>query len=141
MEKLPRKNLERPEDLAGDAEKIKKVTGEKTVEQNASPETLRKYLYNFAYTTPGRSKKSESEDLREIFIIADSREKALEWGKHLSDAYVEYLAKTTNEFVGKGAEWIESEDELREHGPLEDYSEAPLLRYGEEADLSVLFKE
>ncbi|MBI2075083.1 MAG: hypothetical protein HYT82_00250 [Candidatus Harrisonbacteria bacterium] len=133
-----RPELKRPETVSG----VKKTEGEKIVEKSASPEKMRKYLYSFAYTTPGRAKSSEQEERREVFIIADSSEKALEWGKHLSDAYVSSIRQETEDFrINKGAEWVESEEELRAHGPLEDYSEAPLLRYGEEANLRAFFKE
>lgn len=99
-----------------------------------------KYLYSFGYVTPGRPKGTDFEDSRSFFVVAEGREKALEWGKHLSDAYVNSIRQETEDpRVVKGAEWVESEEELREGKT--DYSNIPVVRYGEMKNLREVFKE
>lgn len=99
-----------------------------------------KYLYSFGYVTPGRPEGTDFEDSRSFFVAVDSKEKALEWGKHLSDAYINSVRQETEDTrVVKGAEWVESEEELRK-GKI-DYSNTPVVRYGEAANLREIFKE
>lgn len=139
MEKFPMRNSEQSEEPVGGA---KRMEGEKIAEKTASPEVMRKYLYNFGYTTPGRPKGTDLEEALEVFIIADSSEKALEWGKHLSDTYINRLRQETEDRgVYKGAEWVESEEELREGESPTDYSHIPIIRYGEAVDFREVFKE
>lgn len=101
---------------------------------------MQKYLYSFGYVTPGRPKGTDFEDSRSFFVVAESREKALEWGKHLSDAYVSSVRQETEDpRVVKGAEWVEAEEELRKGRT--DYSNAPVVRYGEAVNLRMIFRD
>lgn len=103
---------------------------------------MSKYLYTFGYTSPGRPQSSDFEDNHEFFIIADSKEKALEWGKHLSDTYIDSLRQETKDSrITKGAEWVKPEEQLREGEPPTDYSDTPVIRYGEVVNLLTIFKE
>jgi hypothetical protein len=98
---------------------------------------MAKFLYIFWFVTPeaedyNRKHGTYDEFNRGVFIEADTEEKALEWGREVTEEYVKWLFKDNRSWKKKPfAHWIESKlDDCDE-----DYlQKLPTIKYGEFPD-------
>ena len=106
---------------------------------------MRRYLYVFGYCTPGQwlaNKEHgwDDEDSCAFFIEADSEEKALDWGRQVSELLVGRLFEKDPRF-NKTLSWKEADfANWIEHKPLARFSGLalemlPVVKVGEVPEL------
>ncbi|HEV3073461.1 MAG TPA: hypothetical protein VHB47_03495 [Thermoanaerobaculia bacterium] len=109
---------------------------------------MTKYLYTFGYFTPAQWLSNEAhgwddESSMALLIVADSSEQALEWGRKLSEEFVERLFSAsgwTSHVPGwrasRFAHWIEAAPEIV--SAVE--GSVPTIEYGRYLDFGELLK-
>ncbi|MCP4545393.1 MAG: hypothetical protein GY835_02865 [bacterium] len=107
---------------------------------------MRKYLYRFGFCTPGQWLLNEAhgwddESSYAFFVVADTSESALSWGREISEAFIEYLFASANwqyEIpswkTARFAHWIEEFPEAV--FSLEDLNKLPVVGDGQIPDFS-----
>ena len=100
---------------------------------------MKKYLFEFGYMTPRQLELNEKfgwddEDSQAIWIMADSEEGALEWGRSLAEVFLRLLFNddTVSWQRMNFAHWVTSEDQT-EDDPAR-LTAIPLVNYGEFPD-------
>ena len=95
-----------------------------------SSDSVRKYLYCFAYRPP--SAEHADEDGEAVFIVADSETEALEWGCRVSERFVVARFDAGDWQRDAFAHWIEHDYE--ELFAAEGLSKIPVVEVGEYPD-------
>jgi len=100
-----------------------------------------KFLYIFGYMTPTQHINNASlgwddEDSEAVWIIAETEEKALEWGREISRKFITILC---GQLVGywhenNFANWIEQNGAAK-YG-AEQLTRIPWVKYGEYPDIA-----
>jgi hypothetical protein len=107
---------------------------------------MTRYLYRFGFLTPAQWRANEEhgwddESSSAVFILADSSDLALEWGRQISEQFVQSLfaadgwSGTPPSWIQSSfAHWIEPSPEVM--AALE--GTIPTVRYGETPQLGQL---
>ena len=98
----------------------------------------RKYLYVFGYEDPDERRSNteagtDFESSAAVFIVAESAERALEWGREISERFIRLLYNDDSiSWKDEGfAAWIEHDPEQFLRGSSYDRSEIPVVRWGD----------
>ncbi len=105
-----------------------------------------KYLFRFGYCTPAQWALNETQGWDDessfaFYVVADTSECALSWGREISEAFLQYLFASANwqsEIPSwksaRFAHWIEEFPETV--FSLEDLNNLPEVGYGQMPDFS-----
>ena len=106
---------------------------------------MNKYLYIFGYETPTQRENNvtyewDDEDSAALFIMAETAQQALEWGRAVSKRYVGVL------FNGRAESWDENRfaawvdhDYTANFSP-DQLKAVPTVKYGEYPDIAEMLR-
>ncbi len=111
---------------------------------------MNKYLYIFGYETPLQKRDNalhgwDDEDSAAVFIVASSKQQALEWGHTIAKRFVGALFdrgfltdpdQDTNWDENAFATWIDNDDAKNYSG--EQLRAIPTVEYGEYPDIAAM---
>ncbi len=102
-----------------------------------------RYLYIFAFQTPEQLQSADPGNFAEessaaVFIDAESAEKALEWGRKISEAFVSSLSTGPQPLWSPDRfdNWIEAQPQSEY--PPDILTQLPAVAYGVLPDFSIL---